>query len=115
MAEHQLIIEKHAVSPYLLPQHKMEARIVSALINFAVNVLILGVIAHWIMNNFVHSYREEVVKIRELLDRIFVPMLDFIRGIIKPITLSDGRVADFSHLILIVALAIGRRLLFFIF
>ncbi|MEZ4764281.1 MAG: hypothetical protein R3C26_14210 [Calditrichia bacterium] len=43
----------------------------SALINFAVNVLILGVIAHWIMNNFVHSYREEVVKIRELLDRVF--------------------------------------------
>ena len=87
----------------------------SALINFAVNVLILGVIAHWIMNNFVHSYREEVVKIRELLDRIFVPMLDFIRGIIKPITLSDGRVADFFFFFLIVALAIGRRLLFFVF
>lgn len=85
------------------------------LILLALNLLILGAIIHWILGFFQNSFRAEVVKTREFLDKIFAPMLGIIQNYVPQIKLQDGRAVDLSHLILIVALALGKKLATFIF
>ena len=85
------------------------------LINFAVNILMIGLVVHWIMGFIGTSHREEVAGIKAFLDRIYNPMLDTIRTFIKPLTLSDGRQFDLSPLLLFFGLAILRRFAMFLF
>jgi uncharacterized protein YggT (Ycf19 family) len=72
----------------------------------------LGAVVHWVFEYWVSSYRPEIMRIKAFLDRIYLPILDTIRRIIRPITLSDGRQADFSHLILILAIMLIRRIFY---
>jgi uncharacterized protein YggT (Ycf19 family) len=76
------------------------------------NLLTLGAVVHWVFEYWVSSYRPEILRFKAFLDRIYLPILDTIRRFIKPFTLSDGRQADFSHLILILAIMLIRRILF---
>lgn len=85
------------------------------LINLIVNILILGALVHWALVVFNKSYNETAQRIKEALDRIYLPMLEVIRGFVKPFQLSDGNSFDFSHLILILLLAIFRKFAFWLF
>lgn len=81
------------------------------LIVFVINILILGVVVHWILGLFRSSYQPEVAKIRAFFDRIYNPSLDAIRSRIRPLTLESGTTIDFSPFILIVLLWLIKRLL----
>lgn len=81
-----------------------------SLVSFVVSVLIWGAILHWILGFFRMSYHPLVNNVLSFLDRVYGPMLDPIRQKVPGLRLSDGREIDFSHLILIVLLAIARRL-----
>jgi len=85
------------------------------LINLVINILILGAIVHWALVVFNKSYNETALRIKETLDRIYLPMLEVIRNFVKPLQMSDGNAFDFSHLILILLLAIFRKFAFWLF
>ncbi len=80
-----------------------------SLISFFISILIWGAIIHWILSFFRMSYHPVVTNVLNFLDRFYEPMLDPIRERVPPLRLSDGRAIEFSHLILIVLLAIARK------
>ncbi len=85
------------------------------LIDLIVKILMLGVLVHWALVVFNKSYNETAQRIRMGLDRVYLPMLEMIRNFVKPMELSDGKSFDFSHLILILLLAIFRKFAFWLF
>lgn len=86
------------------------------LIDLVLKILIIGAFVHWLLEFIARtSYNETVIRIKSALDRVYLPMLEVIRNYVKPLTLSDGRAIDFSHLILIVVLAVFRRIAFWLF
>lgn len=86
------------------------------LIDLILKILIFGAIVHWLIEYLARSsYNETLIRIKSALDRLYLPMLEIIRNYVKPLTLSGERAIDFSHLILIVALAIFRRIAFWLF
>lgn len=85
------------------------------LIDLVIKILMLGALVHWALVVFNKSYNETAQRIKETLDRVYLPMLEVIRNFVKPLQMSDGNSFDFSHLILILLLAIFRKFAFWLF
>ena len=85
------------------------------LISLLFNMLILGLIVHWILGLIKSTQYSQIEKVRSFLDKIYGPLLDLIKDKIKPvIKMRDGRHLDFSSIILLVIFAIARKLVYFI-
>ena len=88
----------------------------ASLIRFVFNLLIFGLIAHWILGMFFReSYRPEVMRIRQILNQIYEPMLNKVRGFSGQLRLGEGAGIDFSPAILIVLMLIARFIATMIF
>lgn len=80
------------------------------------NVLMLGLIIHWILGFIKSSPYSQIEKARSFLNNIFNPFLDLIKNKINPIVkMQDGNAIDFSPLILLIIIAITRKFIYFIF
>ncbi len=80
------------------------------LINFILDVLIIGAIIHWLLGFFQSAYQPSINAARNFLDRLYNPLLESIRSVIPPISLSKGNALDLSPLILIILLIIAKKL-----
>jgi uncharacterized protein YggT (Ycf19 family) len=88
----------------------------SHIIGLFFDVLILGLIVHWVLGFIRSSQYDQVEKVRVFLDKVYSPFLDVIKNKIKPLVKRpDGNQLDFSPLIFLVILAIARKLAHFIF
>lgn len=86
------------------------------ILGYAIDIIIFALIAHWILGYIKNPQVEIIEKTRHFLNRIFNPVLDFIRKTLKPnIKIDKGRYLDFSSLILLFTLALCKRMVFFIF
>jgi len=86
------------------------------LISLLFNMLILGLIVHWILSFIKSTQYSQIEKVRSFLDKIYDPLLDLIKDKIKPvIKMQDGRHLDFSSMILLVIFALARKLIYFVF
>ncbi len=90
---------------------------IAKLFVLALNLLMLGAVIHWVLVTFFQSsFKQEVLKTREFLDKIYVPFIEAIHSFFKPaIQLQDGRQLDFTHLVILVLLAGAKNLAAFIF
>ena len=88
----------------------------SNLITFLFTLLILGLIVHWTLSFIKSTKYSQIAKARNYLDKIYGPFLDIIRSKIKPIiNMRNGKELDLSPGILLILLAILRKLVFYIF
>lgn len=88
----------------------------SNLITFFFSLLILGLIAHWVLIFIKSTKYSQIEKARNYLDKIYGPFLDIIKSKIKPIIkMRNGKELDFSPGILLILLAILRKIAFYIF
>ena len=85
-------------------------------LSYAIDIIIFALIAHWILGYISKTQNKTFEKIRYYLNRIFDPVLGFIRQKVKPVFKLDQRTSiDFSPLILLILLFIFKKILIYIF
>ena len=86
------------------------------LIGLIFDALILGLIAHWVLGFIPTLQNDHVEKARAFLEKLYPPFIELVRTKIKPILKKqDGGEIDFSPLVLILILAVAKKLAFFVF
>jgi len=92
----------------------------ASLLSLVFSLLMFGLLLHWILgfiqtNQFSRQF-PQISKIKDSLGRLYDPILYEIKNRIRPIiTMKNGNEIDFSPAILLIALAIMRKLCFVIF
>lgn len=80
---------------------------ITQLVNEILNVYALGLVVYtvlsWINN-------PNATKVRVWLEKLYLPVLTFIRTKIKPMNIGNGKLVDFSPVILLVSIMIVRKI-----